>query len=78
MKRSLATFLALISAAIYLPCSAVPGDRFNRSPRKNDIGEAYQSGNNGLATSQPSRVSFRDQTQEIVGDALTMIKKTNG
>jgi len=75
MKPRLATLLTLISAAIYLGCSAIPEHRVIRSPRAIDSGEAYQGIDNQLATTQQSRIWFEDRTREIVGDALTMIKR---
>ena len=75
MKPRLATLLPLISAAIYLGCSAIPEHRVIRSPRAIDSGEAYQGIDNRLAATQQSRIWFEDHTREIVGDALTMIKR---
>ena len=75
MKPKLATLLPLISAAIYLGCSAIPGHQFIGSPREIDSGKAFQGIDNRLATTQQSRIWFEDRTREIVGDALTMIKR---
>ena len=75
MKPRLATLLTLISAAIYLGCGAIPEHSVIRSPRGIDSGEAYQGIDNRLAGTQQSRIWFEDHTREIVGDALTMIKR---
>jgi len=75
MKPRLATLLALISAAIYLGCSAIPEHRVIRSPRAINSGEAYQGIDNRLAATQQSRIWFEDHTREIVGETLTMIKR---
>ncbi|MEA2659825.1 MAG: hypothetical protein QOF64_2424, partial [Candidatus Binatota bacterium] len=75
MKRSRAILVTLISAAICLGCSTIPGHRFIGSPREIDGGKAYQGIDNSLAATQPSRIWFEDHTREIVGDALTMIKR---
>ena len=75
MKPRLATLLPLISAAISLGCGAIPEHRVIRAPRAIDSGEAYQGIDNRLATTQQSRIWFEDHTPEIVGDALTMIKR---
>src|SRR5262245_23300076 len=75
MKSRLATLLPLISAAIYLGCSAIPEHRVIRSPRASNSGAASPGIENRLAATQQSRIWFEDHTREIVGDALTMIKR---
>ena len=75
MKRSCTIFLASIIAALCLSVSAIPQDKFIPSSGGIESHALFRPVNNVPVVAHEARDWFQDHTEEIVGDALALIKK---